>query len=269
MKIYHYTDLNGLKGIIESNSLWATNFRFLNDAAELEHGTALFVNALNYLTDELGQDNIELMREKILEYKTRQSWHQYNISFCEAPDLLSQWRGYGSAQGVCIEFDSDELLESLNFRGLFPVYGSVFYTKTKETLKIREEILRFMADERLISKSRKSNLWKILSTAELVSQLPPMFKDESFSEEREFRIVLQSSHRDRNVEFRVNAYGLIPFIKIHAHEDGVCKGRLPVRSVMVGPCRDPNFVREGIRMLLESNGHHEYDLFLTQTPYRG
>ena len=26
MKIYHYTDLNGLKGIIESGSLWATHF---------------------------------------------------------------------------------------------------------------------------------------------------------------------------------------------------------------------------------------------------
>ncbi len=29
MKIYHYTDLNGLKGIIESGSLWATHFSFL------------------------------------------------------------------------------------------------------------------------------------------------------------------------------------------------------------------------------------------------
>jgi len=26
MKIYHYTDLYGLKGIIESGSLWATHF---------------------------------------------------------------------------------------------------------------------------------------------------------------------------------------------------------------------------------------------------
>lgn len=27
MKIYHYTDLNGLKGIIESGSLWATHYQ--------------------------------------------------------------------------------------------------------------------------------------------------------------------------------------------------------------------------------------------------
>ncbi|EJG2383281.1 hypothetical protein HMPREF1144_0490 [Klebsiella sp. OBRC7] len=38
MKIYHYTDLNGLKGIIESGSLWATHFSFLNDSNELTHG---------------------------------------------------------------------------------------------------------------------------------------------------------------------------------------------------------------------------------------
>lgn len=76
MKIYHYTDLNGLKGIIESNSLWATNFRFLNDAAELDHGTEAFENAMSYLTDELGEDNIKLLREEIKKYKVTYSRHQ-------------------------------------------------------------------------------------------------------------------------------------------------------------------------------------------------
>lgn len=51
MKIYHYTDLNGLKGIIESGSLWATHFSFLNDSNELTHGMNCLENALQYLRD--------------------------------------------------------------------------------------------------------------------------------------------------------------------------------------------------------------------------
>ena len=33
--LYHYTTGAGLKGIVESNSLWATYFRDMNDANEI------------------------------------------------------------------------------------------------------------------------------------------------------------------------------------------------------------------------------------------
>lgn len=49
MNIYHYTDLNGLKGILSSNAFWATNFYFMNDAHELQHGVKCIENALGYL----------------------------------------------------------------------------------------------------------------------------------------------------------------------------------------------------------------------------
>jgi hypothetical protein len=34
-QLYHYTDEAGLRGIIESNSFWATYFRHMNDANEI------------------------------------------------------------------------------------------------------------------------------------------------------------------------------------------------------------------------------------------
>lgn len=33
--IYHYTDGNGAKGIIESQALWLTHYMYLNDSNEL------------------------------------------------------------------------------------------------------------------------------------------------------------------------------------------------------------------------------------------
>lgn len=34
-KLYHYTDINGLEGILEKNQLWASHFHFLNDIQEI------------------------------------------------------------------------------------------------------------------------------------------------------------------------------------------------------------------------------------------
>jgi hypothetical protein len=34
-ELHHYTDLNGLRGIISTNTLWATHFSHLNDNTEV------------------------------------------------------------------------------------------------------------------------------------------------------------------------------------------------------------------------------------------
>ncbi len=39
--LYHYTTVTGLKGIIESESVWFTDFRHMNDPSEIKHGIEL------------------------------------------------------------------------------------------------------------------------------------------------------------------------------------------------------------------------------------
>jgi hypothetical protein len=36
-ELYHYTGIHGLKGIVESQTLWASHYRYLNDAEEVVH----------------------------------------------------------------------------------------------------------------------------------------------------------------------------------------------------------------------------------------
>jgi hypothetical protein len=40
--LFHYTTASGMRGILDSARLWATNYRFLNDASEVAHGANLF-----------------------------------------------------------------------------------------------------------------------------------------------------------------------------------------------------------------------------------
>jgi hypothetical protein len=35
--LFHYTDANGLLGILRSRSLWATHFQSLNDTSEMHY----------------------------------------------------------------------------------------------------------------------------------------------------------------------------------------------------------------------------------------
>jgi hypothetical protein len=39
-KLYHYTDLNGLLGIIQDNSLWLSGINYLNDSDEFRNGVS-------------------------------------------------------------------------------------------------------------------------------------------------------------------------------------------------------------------------------------
>ena len=40
-RLYHYTDLNGLQGIISNKDLWLTDSRYSNDSEEMRHGYAV------------------------------------------------------------------------------------------------------------------------------------------------------------------------------------------------------------------------------------
>src|SRR5208283_3832785 len=45
--LYHYTRVEGLKGIVETNELWATSAHFLNDSAEVTYGYEVLKEALD------------------------------------------------------------------------------------------------------------------------------------------------------------------------------------------------------------------------------
>ena len=54
--IYHYTDAEGLKGILEGSIMWATDAEFVNDARELRFGRPEVVEALIAEGDRLLAD---------------------------------------------------------------------------------------------------------------------------------------------------------------------------------------------------------------------
>lgn len=120
--LYHYTSISGLKGIIDSSCLHATNIKYLNDSKEFVFGLDYFSKLFPHsgspfripkpqemsLYDHLVEF---LFNQALSTFKYRREASDcFVISFSKNPDVLSQWRAYGKENaGYCIKFNYGRL----------------------------------------------------------------------------------------------------------------------------------------------------------------
>jgi hypothetical protein len=64
-RLYHYTDLAGLNGILSTNDLWLTHLQFLNDDEEMTHGQNIVAQVLK--TRKVQADPAQATYLKIIE----------------------------------------------------------------------------------------------------------------------------------------------------------------------------------------------------------
>jgi len=188
--------------------------------------------------------------------------HAYNLSFCLEPDLLSQWRGYGSSQGVCLEFDDDELADSLELMHYQVFKNRVIYIKENSTVEARNEILAFFNAPEVQAAISQDAIYELGYAAKLAHSLPPFFKNDGFKEEQEFRMVILPDRPFEGVNFRVNDNGLVPYLIVKS------KDKLPLKSIRIGPRSNRSMMMEGIAFLLQSKGYNSTRISFTETPFR-
>lgn len=129
--LYHYTNVDALKKIIDSSTLFATHMQYLNDWSEYERGYQMLVDKLKDIVKNnkgtLAKKEYKILKQKVEELpvkcpQTPQEYRDfvieknrtqmekllpevYAVSFCKQPDLLGQWINYAKESGICIEFD--------------------------------------------------------------------------------------------------------------------------------------------------------------------
>jgi Protein of unknown function (DUF2971) len=94
--LYHYTDGRGLKGIVESEAIWFTDYRHLNDPSELIHGIGIAKDVCRIL--ENGADErVGLFLQMLMEmfsHKKLSNFECFIASFSLERNDLGQWRSY-------------------------------------------------------------------------------------------------------------------------------------------------------------------------------
>src|SRR5262245_10539375 len=59
--LYHYTSQKGLLGILDSQALWATNLRYMNDSQEFQHALALAASVLHARAQGASKEHREII----------------------------------------------------------------------------------------------------------------------------------------------------------------------------------------------------------------
>lgn len=156
-KIYHYTTWDGLLGILTTQSLWATHFKFLNDYSEIVLFRDKLVSLLLPYVSDVYKNFIKKnpsVKQRIdrvgglghvIKHDTEAfvdaQYHAlgeeiYILSFCgqhkdpriNSNGLLSQWRGYGSGGGFALEFDTKKLEGLLDIEGSSYEYSTAHFS---------------------------------------------------------------------------------------------------------------------------------------------
>lgn len=291
MSLYHYTNLKGLRGIIENKKLFLTHFAFMNDQQELIHGIHIIMNRWKdsflddhermwsdaedisfkpelpkrihqkFISDRKKEsENIFIKKfNSFVEDFTKQS-NIFSCSFSQDGDLLSQWRGYGGNEtGYCIEFDEEALLSNLHnqFENedtyAFGLTDCV-YDESRKT-EIAEELCKQFdsfdetsGDEYLI----------IMETAMKAIK----FKDKSFSEENEKRIIVSYFNEFSNTKFRDRNGVFVPYVE---YEFPLAA----IKSIRVGPSSQQNMAVEGLNKYIYSIfGNESPKVLVSDTPFR-
>ena len=248
--VYHYTDIYGVQGIYESEELWATNSRFLNDSTEATPGLSslqahILQKEIDLLTAQSEimksanearrplsdgeEESLEELREEAEKLKpvldavedVKNYIDCFIVSLSEVPDQLSQWRGY-ARDGYCIGFSSEKLCEAL---GDDYELRKVIYTGkdgvTAYIDKITGIVMGLTESETVTDEDHRG--WSLRSAIRFESAF---VKDSTFSEEKELRIVPFSVKIPSY--FTAGRYGMIPRYKIKIARDAITE-------VWVGP----------------------------------
>lgn len=105
--LYHYTSIEGFKGIIDKKCMRMTKYDQLNDTSEIILARDLIISIIKEY--ECDPENM-VFKEYLL--KALEYFENLNIfitSYSEKANDLEQWRAYAPKGGVAIGFDSNEL----------------------------------------------------------------------------------------------------------------------------------------------------------------
>jgi len=281
----HYTDVDGLKGILETGSLWATNVGFLNDSSEFRYGVELCQEISTRLISKAKNDIVK----SALEATQRQiesvpTLEDYVCCFCEDGDLIGQWRGYTNrGKGYSISFDFNRLSRNLAQTALL---NKIIYDR-KVQLNILKDVFKIVIDhiDFRQANGRPCSDWNLNSLSENMRDAfhfwISRFKHPSYSEEREWRLVLHRYTNDddekrfprpwgnNDLEFRAVGANLAPYDVIPFNEPrNVRKDYYPVKKIIIGPTHDRQLSEEGLKRFLAKLKRKSISVVHSKIPLR-
>lgn len=222
--IYHYTDINGLLGLIASGRIWATHASRLNDSSEYHHGTRVVADCVGKAIPA----SLTFLVDKILsEFRKVET---YIASYSTEHDLLSQWRSYsGEKVGYCLGLVTDGIATLDNST---PLLEASIY-KDGLAQQVISRMLKSVDEYLQQNQFGEVEVGFLLGVVgSTLANLACTIKHPKFEEEKEYRQFYQPDATSLLLEnrFRNGRFGLTPYVEIPFKEKGkasfkVCNNR--------------------------------------------
>ncbi|ARU57786.1 hypothetical protein OLMES_3765 [Oleiphilus messinensis] len=272
-RLYHYTSFSGLRGIVESNAIWASDIRYMNDSAELRHTSDLIRQEVNRRIVEDGSKTVLL--NQFVDWVARRITNGhilFGASFRSNGNLLSQWRGYSAlGKGVSVGFSPEHIVQSAQ-RQQFQV-GRCIYDEDEQRELISKVIIAVeaLARDNLNVQSATdecfANLFNRIESDLL--RIAAILKHPSFQEEEEWRIVspVVTDYLNSPVRFREGVSMLVPYIEFNLMR--LDTRRIAIDHIYLGPTPNIDLSMNSLEMYLSSQGAQPASgIHYCQIPYR-
>jgi hypothetical protein len=253
-RLYHYTTSAGLIGILESRRIYASEIRFLNDMRE-------FSEALD-LIQRLNSDILKGRRSKAATFVNGRIQSLLRLpksivtgifvtSFSEEGNQLGQWRGYCPQGGFSIGFEADYLKQQLNLQ-------PCLYTQRKQMAFLRREVMPSLRKtyaafpRRNYEELSQDDFFGIMKEHEItfaalvdkLKEAAPVIKNGKFSQEKEWRLIVQRPIESDAIDFRPGKYQPTPYTQIDLDTSKIVQ-------IVIGPTPEPEIALNSVRSLLK------------------
>ena len=268
--VYHYTSLEGFIGIVNSRSVWMTEFAYLNDRREVRYGLDLLLDTVSHMFE--GEDR-EDVRGLLSAWKLRLGGSNNRVcitSFSADDDSLSQWRAYGP---IAVGFPVHPLALHVDQGRLQPIEYDPNVQNKLVQIYVHHLVSAFEADMKAGSLELSPDLYH---KSDRLLELAVFFKDPAFRSENEYRLayidypdVLSSiGIESPSRSFRAARGRIVPYVPStdvlrSEHRDFP----LEISEVVLGPESD-ELLEQGVREFLNENGLHAVSVRRSLVPLR-
>ncbi|MCY8950017.1 DUF2971 domain-containing protein [Bacillus atrophaeus] len=275
-RLYHYTSINGLEGILKSKQFWVTHFGFLNDQTELYYTYDLCKKIIFEMSNR-DSKTYELILKFLNPYLFEFDQQIYILSLTTNMDSNLLWSNYANNDGYNIALDYPRLLEEFRSNDEGKKYeiriNKVVYDRDEQEKYLKKLIsciFRLVEYHQITEKTEKlpENFESFIIVISIFISLFASFcKDSAFSQEEEVRVIFQKRHNfSINTDFRISNGSFIPYIKMPFTTSGKI-----IKGITVGPKNKMDIAEKGMELFLKAQGYDYIDdnaIVKSRIPYR-
>lgn len=261
--LYHYCSMETFYSIIANKNIWFSPSINTNDAKEIILTREIISKNYSKLEACISKNDLDIILKELDRYV--EYVHPYIFCMTEKEDLLSQWITYANdGKGVAIGFDMDYLdlrqgvpFSDCNLSNRISL-GKVKYSNENELLNEIKRLLCVDDSKKEIENYKEEELKIMIAEIFILSSC---FKDKSFKQESEWRIIymplpyIKAEALYKN--FRVASDKIYPYYKyeLFKGEDKTTSencSKSPIAELVCGPCNKS--LEKNLKEFLSVNG---------------